>query len=84
MTTAQNHGDLASDTPTMVSTAGSSSSRPADPFLAFRCKHARDQHVIPLHEGWMMKQGQLGESFKRRYFVLLPDVWTCPRTGSRP
>ena len=50
--------------------------------LKYRCKHARDQHVIPLHEGWMMKQGELGESFKRRYFVLLPDVWTCARIAA--
>ena len=36
---------------------------------------AHAQWVVPLREGWLLKQGQMGGRFRRRYFVLLPDAW---------
>ena len=43
--------------------------------LKFRVRFSWMQRVIPLREGWLSKQGEMGEKFKARYFTLLPDVW---------
>jgi hypothetical protein len=50
--------------------------------LKFRCTYALEQHTRPIKQGWLRKQGEMGESFKQRWFVLLPDVWTYGRNSS--
>ena len=51
--------------------------------LKFRCTYALEQHTRPLKQGWLKKQGEMGEAFKQRWFALFPDIWTYGQDSSK-
>ena len=51
--------------------------------LKFRCTYALEQHTRPLKQGWLKKQGEMGEAFKQRWFALFPDIWTYGQDSTK-